>query len=299
MSQVADRETPVLPERTIEDLAQALDQASSRLADLDPLPRQVATDLKTALDDLHREALVRIVRTLREDPRGKELLFELADDPSVRIVMLMHALIRQDPMTLAQQALDTVRPQLQSHGGDVELVRIDDGLAYVRLSGACNGCSMSAVTMRNGVEEALKQHVPGITGVEVLPNEPGPALIPLGEVGIRLPEPQRGWCRTLELDKFDLDEIVAVTLEPEDAAAVEAIVVNIGGQLAAYENVCAHLGMPLDTAEIDPVAGTLTCSWHGFCFDALSGECRSMPGTQLAQLPLRVDNGYVWVRVEA
>lgn len=298
MSQLADRETQPPEARSIEDLAEALDQAMSRLVDLDPLPRQTANDLKCALDDLHRAALVRIVQTLREDARGKELLFELADDPSVRMVMLMHSLIRQDPMTLAQQALDSVRPQLQSHGGDVELARIEDGVAYVRLSGACNGCSMSAVTMRNGVEEALRQRVPGIVGVEVLPNEPGPALIQLSEVRRSLPEPQLGWCRTLELDKFELDEVVPVVLEPENAAPVEAIVVNIGGQLAAYVNQCAHLGMPLDTAEVDPVAGTLTCSWHGFCFDALSGECTSLPGAQLAQLPLRVDNGYVWVRAE-
>src|SRR5690348_12633718 len=199
MSQVVERETGSLEEPSVEDLAQALDDAMARLADLDPLPRQAANDLKSALDDLHRAALVTIVRRLREDVRGKELLFELADDPSVRMVMLMHSLIRQDPMTLAQQALDTVRPQLQSHGGDVELARIEDGLAYVRLSGACNGCSMSAVTMRNGVEEALKLHVPGVSGVEVLPNEPGPALIPLGEIGRRLPDPQPGWCRTLQI----------------------------------------------------------------------------------------------------
>jgi nitrite reductase/ring-hydroxylating ferredoxin subunit len=55
--------------------------------------------------------------------------------------------------------------------------------------------------------------------------------------------------------------------------------------------------MPLDNAILDLDNGTLTCPWHGFCYDASSGECLSAPGAQLEQLPLRVDNGDVWVRV--
>ncbi|MDP3950189.1 NifU family protein, partial [Microbacterium sp.] len=146
----------VLPEdRSLEDLAGALDAASEAVALLDEGARTTAEDMRSALDDLHRAMLVHTVRSLRTDERGRELLFEIVDDPRVRMVLLMHGLIRPDPLTLAREALDSVRPQLQSHGGDVSLDRIEDGTAYVRLSGACNGCSMSAVTMRNGVEQAL------------------------------------------------------------------------------------------------------------------------------------------------
>ena len=296
MTDVAARPVPKAEDRTIEDLASALDEATAQLSDLEPLPRRVTDDLTNALNDVHRAALVHIVRVLRDDVRGKELLFGLVDEPSVRMVMLMHGLIRPDPMTLAKEALESVRPQLQSHGGDVELDRIEEGTAYVRLSGACNGCSMSAVTMRNGVEQALKDRVPGVNGVEVLPNEPGPTLIQLSEIGRHIPAAEKGWCKSHELAQFELGTVVPVTLDPEEGSAVEAIVVNLGGQLAAYVNECAHLGMPLDDAEIDETRGTLTCSWHGFCFDALSGECTSLPGAQLEQLPLRVDNGYVWIR---
>jgi len=283
-------------DRPVEDLASALDLATARIAELEPIHRRTANDMTQALNDVHRAALVQVVRTLRQDERGKELLFALVDEPAVRMVMLMHGIIRPDPLTLANDALASVRPQLQSHGGDVELVRVEDGTAYVRLSGACNGCSMSAVTMRNGVEQALKERVPGILGVEVLPTEPGPTLIPLGEVGRRLPEPQLGWCNAGPVTNFELETIVPVNLVPESGASVEAIVVNIGGQLTAFVNECAHLAMPLDTAILDPIQGTLTCSWHGYCFDAASGECATLPGTQLEQLPLRVDNGNVWVR---
>ena len=68
--------------------------------------------------------------------------------------------------------------------------------------------------------------------------------------------------------------------------------------LAAYRNECAHEGLPLDEAIIDTSNGTLTCPWHGFCFDAASGECLSAPGAQLEQLPMRVDGGEVWIRIE-
>ncbi len=299
MSDTLTHQDPsVLPEdRDVEVLAQRLDAALTEVTALDGAARVAAEKLKSALEDVHRAMLVPVVRALRDDPRGRELLFELVDDPRVRMVLLMHGLVRPDPMTLARDALDAVRPQLQSHGGDVALERIEDGVAYVRLSGACNGCSMSAVTMRNGVEQALKERVPAITSVEVLPNDPGPALISLSEIGLRTTMPQPGWADAGEIARFELGALVALDLKATDGSGREAIVVNLGGQLAAYVNACPHLGNSLEDAEVDPVSGTLTCSWHGFCFDALSGECRSLPGAQLEQLPLRVEAGEVWIRV--
>ncbi len=73
--------------------------------------------------------------------------------------------------------------------------------------------------------------------------------------------------------------------------------VNAGRRLSAYRNECAHEALPLDNAVLDLGSNTLTCPWHGFCYDAASGECLSAPGAQLEQLPLRVDDGVVWVRV--
>ena len=66
-----------------------------------------------------------------------------------------------------QAALDKVRPYLQNDGGDVELVEIEDnGIVRVRLTGACKGCPMSQVTLRNTVERFLLKTVPEIKGVE-------------------------------------------------------------------------------------------------------------------------------------
>ena len=57
-----------------------------------------------------------------------------------------------------------------------------------------------------------------------------------------------------------------------------------------------YQGLPLDNALVDAVQGTLTCPWHGFCYDATTGECMTMPGAQLRPLPLRIEDGRVWVR---
>jgi len=66
-----------------------------------------------------------------------------------------------------QAALEQVRPMLQADGGDVELVEVtDDGIVKVQLQGACKGCPMSQMTLRNGIEKFLKKEVPEIQAVE-------------------------------------------------------------------------------------------------------------------------------------
>jgi Fe-S cluster biogenesis protein NfuA len=66
-----------------------------------------------------------------------------------------------------QQALDKIRPVLQKDGGDVELVDVtDEGVVQVRLTGACKGCPMSQMTLKNGIERVLFKEVPEIKGVE-------------------------------------------------------------------------------------------------------------------------------------
>ena len=58
-----------------------------------------------------------------------------SDDPTVHLLLSLHGIVRPDPVTHANQVLASVRPQLHSHGGDVTLVRVEDGTAFVRLEG--------------------------------------------------------------------------------------------------------------------------------------------------------------------
>jgi Fe-S cluster biogenesis protein NfuA len=68
-----------------------------------------------------------------------------------------------------EAALQKVRPMLQADGGDVELVDVQGGVVTVRLRGACGGCPMSQMTLKNGIERILKQEVPGVVAVESAP----------------------------------------------------------------------------------------------------------------------------------
>ena len=65
-----------------------------------------------------------------------------------------------------EKVLEMVRPGLQADGGDVELVEVtDDGIVKVRLKGACGSCPMSTMTLKMGIERAVKERVPGVTEV--------------------------------------------------------------------------------------------------------------------------------------
>jgi Fe-S cluster biogenesis protein NfuA len=65
-----------------------------------------------------------------------------------------------------ENALKKIRPMLQADGGDVELVDVVDGIVTVRLTGACSGCPMSQMTLKNGIERLLKQEIPEVVSVE-------------------------------------------------------------------------------------------------------------------------------------
>ncbi|RJP94264.1 MAG: NifU family protein [Desulfobacteraceae bacterium] len=65
-----------------------------------------------------------------------------------------------------QKVIDKIRPSLQADGGDVELIDVVDGVVTVKLQGACAGCPMSQMTLKNGIERLVKQEIPEIKSVE-------------------------------------------------------------------------------------------------------------------------------------
>jgi len=64
-----------------------------------------------------------------------------------------------------EAALAQVRPALQADGGDVELVEVKEGIVRLKLKGACNGCPMATMTLRNGIERILKEQIPEVKEV--------------------------------------------------------------------------------------------------------------------------------------
>lgn len=69
---------------------------------------------------------------------------------------------------LIKLTIKKIRPYLNADGGDVDFVKFEDGIVYVKLLGACIGCSSADETISNGVEALLLEEVPGVIGVEVV-----------------------------------------------------------------------------------------------------------------------------------
>jgi Fe-S cluster biogenesis protein NfuA/nitrite reductase/ring-hydroxylating ferredoxin subunit len=272
-----------------ESLAKKVDDALAAVRALEPASRSKAMALKESVEAFHKLALTTMVKRLKDDEHGRGLLFSMVDAPEIYAMLALHGIVRADLRTRVSRVIDMVRPYMESHGGDVELVDVQGDRAIVRLHGSCNGCSMSAVTLRNSVEEALKEHVPEISGVDVAPNEPTPALVTLES---RTAKAKEGW--VVGPNVMEVLEDRPYRLDGND---MSAILTRRGNVVQAFRNVCAHQGLPLDTATIDPDDGTLTCPWHGFRFDCISGECFTSPKAMLEPLPLRVDNGVVSVRL--
>lgn len=67
-----------------------------------------------------------------------------------------------------EKVINRIRPAVQMDGGDIELVGVDNGLVKLRLVGACSGCPSSMMTLKMGIERAIRTEVPEITGVEAV-----------------------------------------------------------------------------------------------------------------------------------
>ena len=272
-----------------EQIAEKIDKALKNVEELaDENAKMHALGLKTAIEDFHKIALTKIVQKLKSDERGKELLFELIDEPSVYALLQLHGIVKPNINAKISQVLDMVRPYMQSHGGDVEFVSYENSVVYVRLAGSCNGCSQSAVTLREGVEEALLHNIPEVKKVEVVPNEPSPSLIQIESLKS---SKTSGWIET-----FAVEEVPNGTKKCFKNEKENILIINVDNRLSAYRNECPHQGLPLDGGMLEAEERILTCPWHGFKFDANSGECLTAPAAQLEVFPLRIENGKILVR---
>jgi Fe-S cluster biogenesis protein NfuA len=117
-------------------------------------------ELVQALVDLYGEGLARIVA---HDP---ECVAGVADDELVSHLLLLHGLHPVPLEDRVRGALADVRPYLEQHGGDVELLGIEGGVARLRLQGTCNGCASSTATLKLAIEDAIHRVAPDVESIE-------------------------------------------------------------------------------------------------------------------------------------
>lgn len=144
-------------------LAGQIDRLEALAAGWDEHYAGTLSAIKSAIEELNREALRRLIRKLREDPASAARLAEAVRDPFIFGVLRFHGLVRDPLEHRVERALEEVRPLLQTHGGNVELVAVKrPDTVELRLVGACHGCPASGLTLTEGVERALRAHCPEI-----------------------------------------------------------------------------------------------------------------------------------------
>lgn len=169
--------SPVLAASGPEGLVERVQALTAELDTIDdPHARQSVHELIGAILELYGEGLERIFQALADPAAtGPEIRERLTADGVVASLLLIHGLYPIGLETRVTHALDKVRPYMETHGGYVELLSLEGGVARLRLQGSCHGCSSAAVTMELAIKRALEEAAPDLLGIEVEGVEPAVA----------------------------------------------------------------------------------------------------------------------------
>ena len=251
------------------------------------MARERAEELVRLVADLYGAGLERVLTSCtRLGASTTTCSAALAADDLVASLLLVHDLHPYDVATRVEQALESVRPYLGTHGGDVELLEVSDGgVVRLRLLGSCDGCASSSVTLKLAVEGAIEAAAPEIIGIEVetpRPSRRRRGLISVDSLWSRLDRgrpriagllaPAAGACRPGAGECGDRWSWSATTV----------LVCRLGPDLFAFLDRCArceaslagrHPGPRLGAAVGDAVLRCPTCRAHfqvrraGACLD--------------------------------
>lgn len=263
--------------------------------------RERAEELVRLTADLYGAGIERILEVLYDSGRlDDDVLAALAGDDLVASLLLVHDLHPYDVGTRVEQALDSVRPYLGSHGGDVELLAVgDDGVVRLRLLGSCDGCPSSSVTLKLAVEGAIEAAAPEITSIEVEEaSETGAqTLIPISSLRVRLDvgggEKTSSWEPLPQLADLAPGAVTTV-----DVGQTPVLVARLGSDLFAYLDRCARcessmqgaaLSRRLGAAVGEAVLRCPACTSH---YDVRrAGVCLDDDTLHLTPVPLLTDGG--------
>jgi Fe-S cluster biogenesis protein NfuA/nitrite reductase/ring-hydroxylating ferredoxin subunit len=261
------------------------------------LARERAEELVRELVGLYGAGLTRAVALL--DAGAVE---RLARDDLVASLLLVHGLHPHDVSTRVRTALDSVRPYLGSHGGDVHLVDIVDGVVRLELAGSCKSCPSSSVTLELAVEDAVRAAAPEIESIEVVAAQTESAGVISADSlfsRVRADGARSGnWVAVPELAELSAGEVGGF-----DVAGLTVLACRVGEELYAYRDHCPgcdgsvagavlerRVGFPAG----DAVLRCPTCRAH---YDVVHAGARVDGDGHLEPLPVLVRSGELSVAV--
>jgi Fe-S cluster biogenesis protein NfuA len=243
-------------------LMQRVQRLTGRLEEIaDPGVRETAEELVSTIIELYGEGLERVFAALDDaGEAGAKLREQLSEDGVVASLMLIHGLFPVDLETRVGEALDSVRPYMESHGGNVELLALEDGVARIRLEGSCESCPASSSTLELAIKQALDEAAPDLEGLIVEGIE-GPGSV-MGAGAMELPVVQVApGTEGIAPSWFDLDGVRGLDegeLKPAEVEGIGLLVARVEGSLLAYRDACPGCGSAL-AAQGELTEGILAC----------------------------------------
>jgi Fe-S cluster biogenesis protein NfuA/nitrite reductase/ring-hydroxylating ferredoxin subunit len=253
-----------------EQLIARVQELTGRLEDLEPGEcRELAEELTGAVVQMYGAGLERVVELIDDE----ETRDRLAADELVAGLLMIHDLYPVPLEERVTRALDSVRPYMESHGGNIELLGFEDGVVRLRLQGSCKSCRASSSTLELAVRQALQEAAPDLLGMDV----EGVVEDTEEVTGIPLPllNGSPGW-HTLDIEA---PELLAAT----SVDGMSLVVANVDGTLLAYRDRCASCNSAIAAGALDH--GALTCPSCGRTY-FLPQAGRSMDDDHLQLQPI-------------
>lgn len=215
---------------------------------------------------------------------AKDIYNDLIEDSFITGLLLIHDLHPLDLKTRLHQALDKVKPYMDSHGGSVEIVSLENGIAKLRLSGSCKGCPSSASTLELGIKQAIEELCPDLEGLEV------EGMVEENHSSYTAPKTEVGWkvikgVSDLQNGKFKMLEIPGTDL----------LICRVNDKLYAYKNFCPACERTFNNGTLQE--NILSCQL-GHRYDVQhAGVCVDDADLHLEPFPLLQENGAVKIAV--
>lgn len=292
----------------------------------DEAVRATFGELFEGIRRLHAEGLARLVELLAED-QGR--FTRALDEPAVANLLLLYDLVTIDEQQRAREAIASVRPLIESRGGQAELLQVEEGLVHLRLAGSGDAWAVSTEMVMQALDTAFAARLPGYRGMEIdspdvrrsgggwavdasgsgdwvsfVPVEnlrrmekriansaqPAPAS--------GLPRPSGGngiGSASSRVAVAALGDLHADQLHGRIVENTPVLLLRLGERVAGYRNVCPGSLLPLHLGELH--GGVIHCPWHGCRFDAESGEPMGEGRGALEPFRTTIAEAQVWLEL--
>ena len=257
----------------------------------DPSARSKAAEMVQTLLELYGEGLARMMDAVARGGESERTFEAFAEDELVSHLMLLHGLHPLDVETRVIRALEEVRPYLQSHGGNVELLGVEGGVARLRMQGSCDGCPSSAATLKLAIEEAVQKAAPDLEGIEaegVAEPQPKPTTTFVAAPTLRKKEKkqpeedQASWMVVGGLPQLSGGGMLVKEISGEPV-----LFVKLEDDFYAYRHLCPGCGESLERGSLK--GAELSCPGCERRYEVRrAGRCLDDPQLHLEPIPLLV-----------